>query len=126
MGNVPLSAYLLLCQAMRNAINKSLKDDPTKFDLMLGEGAKAEMINCWRTRFNMDGNDPSGAKVGLLNKWHIWAFICDPFNHKFRARFHIEGDFNLHVKDMINHFVPLDHGGADRTRQEVRNDFEVS
>ena len=36
MEEVPLSAYLLLCQAMRNELNKAMNADPEKFDQLLG------------------------------------------------------------------------------------------
>ena len=75
----------------------------------------------------MDGIDPSGTqKVGLIDKHQIWAFMCDPFNHVWRARFGIQGNFSVHVREMINHFIPLDADGSDGTRLEVKTDFEVS
>lgn len=126
MGNVPLSAYILLCQALRNAINKHLLEDPAKFDQLFGQGAKQELINA-SCRFNMDGSAPVGTrKVGLVDKFHIWAFLCDPYNFKFRAKFKIEGILNLHVKEMINFYVPRDSDGSERTRLAVRTDFDVS
>ena len=30
-------------------------------------------------RFNMDGMSPEGRKVRLLDDYHIWCFIADPY-----------------------------------------------
>ncbi len=51
------------------------------FDTVLGEGSRAEIVVVVRERFNMDGNDPSGCKVGLLDPHHLkygislWSFL---------------------------------------------------
>ena len=79
MTHVPLSAYPIAVQALRNSINKGLNAEEGKFDRLLGEGARAEVADMIRGRFNMDGTPPSGAKVWLLDKHQIWTWYCDPF-----------------------------------------------
>ena len=69
---------------------------------------------------------PSGAKVGLLDKHQIWTWYCDPFSWKWRNVFKVEGNFAVHVKEMIEFFVPLDADGSAKDRTDVKNDFLVS
>ena len=125
MDKVPLSAYILLCQAMRNHINKGLNSEHGRFDCLLGDGYMAQVANMIRGRFNMDGTDPSGQKVGLVDKHQIWAFYVDPFNHHWRSTFRVEGSFAMHVKEMIEFFIPKDEDDSTETRKKVKNDFLV-
>ena len=76
----PLSCYILLVQGMRNGINKTITEENCAFDHVLGSGLEKEIADMIRCCFNMDGSDPEGRKVGLLDKHHIWCFLCDPFN----------------------------------------------
>lgn len=46
--------YVLLVQALRNEVNKILSVGDGDFDAVLGEGARAEVANLLRIRFNMD------------------------------------------------------------------------
>ena len=71
-ADVPLSAYPLLVQALRNDLNAGFTPD---FDEVLGEGGRVQIAGMIRERFNMDGNDPSGRKVGLLDRHHLMAFL---------------------------------------------------
>ena len=86
----PLSAYPLLIQALRNDINKGINFERGQFDVLLGQGARAEIANMIRERFNMDGKDPSGKKVGLLDRHHLMAFLVDPFAHDWRGKFELQ------------------------------------
>lgn len=128
-SDFPLSCYVLLVQGLRNGLNVALNADDGKFGKVLGEGAGNEIAEMIRCRFNMDGSDPSGRKVGLLDKFHIWCFICDPFGHEWRSTLKIAGDFNTHVNEMINHFIPLDGAigsvGSTTTRDKIYKDFMV-
>lgn len=127
MENVPLSAYLLLCQALRNHINKGLNAEGGRFDVLLGVGARDQVATMIRPRFNMTGSDPSCRKVGLLDKHHIWAFLVDPYSHSWRSTLKIEGDLAVHVKEMIEHYVPaVEDGSHVETRKAIRKDFLVS
>ena len=126
MTHVPLSAYPIAVQALRNSINKGLNAENGKFDRLLGEGARKQVADMIRGRFNMDGTPPPGAKVGLLDKHQIWTWYCDPFSWKWRSMFKVDGVFAVHVKEMIEFFVPLDADGSAKTRAIVKNDFLVS
>jgi hypothetical protein len=87
MSSVPLSAYILLCQAMRNEINKGLNAENGKFNRLLGKGAAQQVVNMIKPRFNMNGENPDGRKVGLVDPHQIWAFMADPCNHSWRSNF---------------------------------------
>lgn len=84
-STMPLSAYLLLVQALRNEINMGLNDGDGNFDTVLGDDSRLEVAKMIRERFNMDGTDPSGRKVGLLDRVHLMCFLVDPFNHQWRS-----------------------------------------
>ena len=84
--DMPLTAYILLIQALRNDINKCLTPE---FDNALGEGSRVEVAKMLRERFNMDGNDPDGRKVGLLDEHQLMCFLCDPHSRHWRAMFHL-------------------------------------
>ncbi len=83
------------------------------------------MIDC---RFNMDGAKPPGCKVGLIDAYHIWCSLMDPFNYEWCITFTIDGNMiQTYAKNMIAHFVPAD---GTRRKESVRNnllsEFEVS
>ena len=86
-ANYPLSCFILLVQALKNDINKGLNIDNGKFDVVLGEGSAVEVANMIRGRFNMDGRDPSGRKVGLLDRKDLMCFLVDPFSWEWRSIF---------------------------------------
>ena len=124
-ADVPLSAYVLLIQALKNELNKGLHHgDPGDFDSMLGDGSAQEIADMVRVRFNMNGSHPGGAKVGLLDRYHWWCFIVDPNNAALRNKIHVK-DFALYVREMIEKYIPLDDDGKDTKRKEVKNDFLV-
>ena len=60
----------------------------------------------------MDGNDPQGHRVGLLNKNHICLFLTDPFQHRRRSIFKLDDHFLVHLNVMIESFVSLDEHRA--------------
>ena len=124
-SDFPLSCYVLLVQALRNSINKAITAHDGKFDRVLGPGSAREIADMIRIRFNMDGYNPPGRKVGLLDCHHIWCFLCDPFNHDWRSKFIIKGNLKVHVTEMINHFIPLDADGTSTTRHKLHKDFKV-
>jgi hypothetical protein len=49
----------------------------------------------------MDGLDPLGRKVGLLDCHHLWAFLVDPFNHELRSTFCFQAEMAVLVKEMV-------------------------
>ena len=122
-SDFPLSCYVLLVQALRNSINKAITAHDGKFDRVLGPGSAREIADMIRIRFNMDGYNPPGRKVGLLDCHHIWCFLCDPFNHEWRSKFIIEGNLKVHVTEMINHFIPLDADGTSTTSHKLHRWF---
>ena len=122
----PLSAYLLLIQAMRNDINKGINFERGRFGVVLGVGARREIADMIRPRFNMDGKDPSGRKVGLLDRHHLMAFIVDPYSHEWRGRFELQTSKAELVSKMIALYVPLDEDRSLATHIRVKKDFEVS
>lgn len=125
-SDVPLSAYPALIQALRNELNCGLNiGERGDFDKLLGDGAAAEIADMLRVRFNMDGRQPAGQKVGLLDRYHWMCLIVDPFSGELRNKLHIE-DLARIVREMIELYIPLDKDGTETTRKEVKKDFLVS
>lgn len=124
-SDFPLSAYVLLIQALRNDIVKGINFERGQFDVVLGDGARAEIAGVIEERFNMDGRAPSGCKVGLLDRHHLMAYLVDPFAHEWRNKFKLQTGKASLVDEMMELFVPLDEDGTSRTRTRVREEFEV-
>jgi hypothetical protein len=38
----------------------------------------------------MDGAKPPGSKVGLIDEYHMWCFLMDPFNYEWRITYGID------------------------------------
>ena len=89
------------------------------------EGSISEVAAMINPRFNVNGEDPSRRKVGLVDEYQIWAFMVDPFNYYWWSTFNIEGDFALNVKNTINHFPPLDKNSSSSTHTKVTKEFLV-
>ena len=119
----PLSAYPVLVQGLSNDINRGLTSE---FDAVLGKGSRAEIMGMVSERFNMDGLDPSGRKVGLLDRHHLMAFLCDPFGHEWRSVFKIQTNLAVLMREMIDLFVPLDEDGLSTSRKRILAKFMVS
>ena len=122
----PLSSWVLIVQALWNGIEEALNVGDGLFNHVLGVGSAKEVMDMIGPRFNMDGAKPAGQKVGLLDQYHIWAMIIDPFFCEWRNRIKITGSLPAHVDAMIKFFVNLDADGCDRTRRKVKQDYEVS
>ena len=123
--NFPLSCFVLLVQALRNDINKGLNIGDGKFDKVLGKGSAMEVANMIRERFNMDGRDPSGRKVGLLDRKDLMCFLVDPFSWEWRSTFFLETNMAELVTEMVNHYIPLDEDSSSTTRERVTKEFQV-
>ena len=119
--DMPLGAYPLLVQGLRNDINKCLT---VEFDNRLGTGARAEVAGMIRERFNMNGIDPSGQKVGLLDEHHLMCFLCDPKSRAWREVFHLQTNKAALVRKMVEWYVPLGDDDSDEMRNRVIKDFE--
>ena len=67
-------------------------------------------------------------KVGLLDPFHIWCFLVDPYSWEWRNIFKIEGEGGLrvHAKKMIAHFVTPREYNYLETRASILAEFEVS
>ena len=125
-SDVPLSAYPELIQALRNELKRGLNTDEAEdFDKLLDDGSARETADMLRVCFNMDGRQPAGQKVGLLNRYHWMCFIIDPFSGSLRSNLHIEDVANI-VREMIELYVPLDDDGTATTRKVAKKDFLVS
>ncbi len=74
----------------------------------------------------MDGNDPSGRKVGLLDCHHLIAFLCDPFCHSCRSTFDIQTPLPVLMREIIKFFVPKDDDGTSTSCIRVMNELKVS
>ena len=122
-SDFPLTAYVLLVQALENDLTRGMDDE---FDTVLGYGAKKEVMDMISSRFNMDGLDRQGRKVGLLDRVHLMCFIFDPFSHAWHSTFKIGTNRAVIVKEMIDLFVPLDEDGATTMRERVKREFLVS
>jgi len=104
--NGPLSCFVLIVQiwAIKNAV-----DEDGKFEQIFGQGAAkviTDVIDCW---LNMDGKKPLGRKVALLDRYHVWCFLMNPFNYEWRITFIMDGKLIWDLAmEMIAQFVPKD------------------
>ncbi len=82
------------------------------------------VIDC---EFNMDSAKSPGSKVGLIDEYHIWCFLMDPFNYEWHITYVIDGNtIQTFAKNMIVHFVLAD--GTRRTETictDLLSKFEV-
>ena len=124
-SDFPLSAFILLIQGLRNDLNKGLNQNNMEFDRKLGNGGAKEIAAMITQRFNMDGMDPNGQKVGLIDRHHLWSYLCDPFNHEMCATFHLQAGMADLISEMIMAYVPLDEDGTASTQRKVKEDFMV-
>ena len=122
-ANVPISVYPLLIQALRNDINRILRDD---FDAVLWEGARVEVVNMIKERCNADGHDSSGRKVNLLDRHQLMAFLVDPKSRRWRGIFNLGTNKAALTNEMIKLYIPLDNDGSNSTRQRMLQEFLVS
>ena len=119
----PISAYPLLVQGLRNDINRGFTQD---FDDVLGPGSRAQISSMIRVRFNMNGLDPTGRKVGLLDRHHLMAFLVDPFGHDWRAKFELQTPLATLMREMIELYIKKDDNGSNTKQERVMKEFMVS
>jgi len=121
-----LSCFPLVVKALQNSIVWVVEGDT--FDLNLGAGAGKEVMEVLGVRFNLDGSPVPGRKVGFLDEFHIWCFMVDPYSDEWRNSFKFanEGGLRALATNMIAHFVPADEEDAEKTRRDLRDEFEVS
>ena len=118
-----MSIYILLVQAMKNEVDVGLAKNDNEFARVLGSTAVREVMDTINCRFNMDGTKPTGQKVGLLDRHHLWAYLVDPFNHSLRSMFLLPAEMSELVDEMITAYIPLDQDGSDQTRKKIMAEF---
>ena len=94
------SAYPLVC-ALKNEVYNILESD--RFDRIMGHGAGDVLKSILEVRFNLDGIPPEGRKVGILDSYHIWCSLMDPYFRDLKLKVPREMS---EVKKMIKFFVP--------------------
>ncbi len=108
----PMSAYFPLVRALRNEFDEILQDRGTdgvcKFDSVFGAGCCTELADFIKSRFNMDGDGTSTRKVGLLDRYQIWAYLVDPYKDKLPKQLAIEPSVVEQVNSMLDFFVRSD------------------
>jgi hypothetical protein len=110
----PISTYFPLVQAIRNEVKKVLDNEGgLPFDSLFGAGAREDLANFAHLRFTMDGEDPLGRKVGLLDINQIWCFLADPYSRYLVPQIAIRGgrrnsagSLSFHAKAMLSFFAP--------------------
>lgn len=116
-----------LCKACLTILsNGGLGDKSGEFDELLGKGSVEEVMEIIRPRFNMDGLEPTGHKVGLLDCVHLMACLVDPYNHHWCSNFLLGTNITGLVQEMIDIFVEEDDDGGSTLRDEVKEDVVVS
>ena len=73
----------------------------------------------------MDCNDPSGRKVGLLDRYHLMCFLVDPFSHEWCLAFLVQTDMAVLLNETIEMYIPLDDNGSNTARVRVKKEFQV-
>ena len=81
-----------------------------------------DMLAC---RFNLDGAETSGRKVGFMDQYQIWCYLVDPFSWVFRSQFKLAGNLRSFAINMIKHFVPETEEKYEETRKILLEEFEV-
>ncbi len=125
--DAPLSSYILIVQGIKNAVDHIIKGEDGKIDLILGARSAKVITNVIDCHLNMDSTKPPCSKVGLIDEYHIWCFLMDPFNYEWCITYIIDGNMILtFTKNMIAHFVPADGTGWTETvHSDLLSEFEV-
>ncbi len=117
----------MIVQGLKNTVDCIIKGENGNFDWILGPGSAnviTYVINCW---FNMDGAKPPYSKVGLIDEYHIWCFLIDPFDYEWCITYVIDGNMiQTFATNMIAHFVLAD--GTRRTdtiHSDLLSEFKV-
>ena len=83
-----------------------------------------DVIDCW---FGMDGKKPPGRKVTLLDRYHLWCFLMDPFNYEWCITFIMDGKLIRDLAmEVIARFIPEDGTkGIESFQRDLMSEFEV-
>ena len=77
---------------LQNALFEALEPmHGSSFNSVHGKHAAEFLTDFISERFNMDGKNPEGAKVGLLDAHSVWCFMVDPFTEKLKFNIEIKG-----------------------------------
>jgi hypothetical protein len=82
----------LIVQGIKNSVDFIIKGENGKLNQILGLGSAKVITNVIDCRFNMDGAKISGSKVGLIDEYHIWCFLMDPFKYEWCKTYVIDGN----------------------------------
>ena len=90
------------------------------------DGAAKEIEDMIRKCFSMDGTDPIGEKVGLLDRCHHFCILVDPYGAELCSKFDVGNVASL-MRDMIDMYVyvPLDEDESSDSRERIETDFIV-
>ena len=77
-------------------------------------------------RFNFDGKDPAGCKVGLLDEVHLLCMMMYPFGSDWRGIFKLQGHTYELVQRTIAQGVLEDEVGYAALRKDLLEESEVS
>ena len=112
----PMSAYLPIVHALRNELNASLRTLPD-WDSVFCHGSREQIADSNRPRFNFTGAPPNGRRVGLLDYYHIWCYLVDPFARDLQPQIPISRKAH-HVQQMIDFYLPLPDLLADGSNRD--------
>ena len=71
-------AYYPVVHATKVKTEESM-EDPAEVVELFGDHAIEEITAIIESRFNMDGMEPAGRRVGLLDSYQLWCYAVDPF-----------------------------------------------
>ena len=78
----------------------------SSFNSVHGTNAAEFLTDFSSKRFIMDGENPEGAKVGLLDARSVWCFMVNPFKEKLKFNIEIKGGVaqarNHMIKKLVN------------------------
>jgi hypothetical protein len=124
---MPMSAYLPLVQAMKNELESILQSYGRGWiDEAFGEGCFEAIEDIIGVRFNMDGKKPCGTtKVGLLDKYQLWAFIVDPFRKYLEVPIALGPSDDLHEYfcEALDFYLPPE-SSTPELRTNVQKEFQ--
>ena len=123
--DTPLSAYILIVQAVKNTVTDIIAEEDGKYDRILDEGSAQEVIDCITVLFNMDMKPILGRKVPPLEKQNPWILFMDPYSFFWRSTFKIGGSLRAHATEMIAFFVHVHSPKCQLRRVALLEEFEV-
>ena len=124
--NMPMSAYLPLLQALRNEVNRvlNMKSEANEtWNQLFGAPVAAELANIVRCRFNLDGKPTGVAKVGLCDRFQIWAHMFDPYARDLKPGLYV--DHSVELKACLNFFLKTETDAEKREWRECKRAAEA-